>query len=203
MTALHVQEHLKKLWAREHAILDLIYRSQRIGQKRAKSSYKMFFLELLPVLPNRFRVAGKLEGSVVEVPLNTSYRKVLDVNIALINLQKDKPDKSMTDDTTVTKTLAGDYSQKVLTLWLQLQDAANGLIDSSKSLSASTKPGFRQTLERKEGLFRKHMMGKRVNYSARTVISPDPYIGTDEIGIPDVFATRLSYAEPVTPFNFK
>ena len=41
-----------------------------------------------------------------------------------------------------------------------------------------------QVLERKEGLFRKHMMGKRVDYAARSVISPDPYINMDEIGVP-------------------
>lgn len=45
-----------------------------------------------------------------------------------------------------------------------------------------------QLLEKKEGLFRKHMMGKRVNYAARSVISPDPYLNTDEIGIPEVMA---------------
>ena len=43
--------------------------------------------------------------------------------------------------------------------------------------------GVRQILEKKEGLFRKHMMGKRVNYAARSVISPDPNIATNEIGI--------------------
>ena len=43
-----------------------------------------------------------------------------------------------------------------------------------------------QILEKKEGLFRKHMMGKRVDYAARSVISPDPYINVDEIGIPEV-----------------
>ena len=32
-------------------------------------------------------------------------------------------------------------------------------------------PGIKQALEKKEGLFRKHMMGKRVNYAARSVIS--------------------------------
>lgn len=37
--------------------------------------------------------------------------------------------------------------------------------------------GVRQQLEKKEGLFRKNMMGKRVNFAARSVISPDPYIG--------------------------
>ncbi len=44
-------------------------------------------------------------------------------------------------------------------------------------------PGVRQLLEKKEGLFRKHMMGKRVNFAARSVISPDPYIETNEIGV--------------------
>ena len=43
-----------------------------------------------------------------------------------------------------------------------------------------------QILEKKEGLFRKHMMGKRVNYAGRSVISPDPYINMDEIGVPMV-----------------
>jgi hypothetical protein len=48
--------------------------------------------------------------------------------------------------------------------------------------------GVRQQLEKKEGLFRKNMMGKRVNYAARSVISPDPYIGAGEIGVPPYFA---------------
>ena len=43
-------------------------------------------------------------------------------------------------------------------------------------------------LEKKEGLFRKHMMGKRVDYAARSVICPDMYINTNEIGIPMVRA---------------
>lgn len=41
--------------------------------------------------------------------------------------------------------------------------------------------GVKQVLEKKEGIFRMHMMGKRVNFAARSVISPDPYIGTDEV----------------------
>lgn len=56
-------------------------------------------------------------------------------------------------------------------------------------------------LEKKEGLFRKHMMGKRVNYACRSVISPDPYIGTTEIGIPLRFAKELTYPMPVADWN--
>ena len=57
--------------------------------------------------------------------------------------------------------------------------------------------GIKQKLEKKEGLFRKHMMGKRVNFAARSVISPDPNIETNEIGVPPVFAKKLTYPEPV------
>lgn len=61
--------------------------------------------------------------------------------------------------------------------------------------------GLKQLVERKQGLFRMHMMGKRVNYACRTVITPDPNISIDEIGVPDVFAKKLTYKVPVTPWN--
>lgn len=57
-------------------------------------------------------------------------------------------------------------------------------------------------LEKKEGLFRRNMMGKRVNYAARSVISPDPYISTNEVGVPQIFAKKLTYPESVTPWNY-
>ena len=46
------------------------------------------------------------------------------------------------------------------------------------------------------------MMGKRVNFAARSVISPDPYIATNEIGVPLYFAKNLTYPEPVNHFNY-
>jgi DNA-directed RNA polymerase beta' subunit len=45
------------------------------------------------------------------------------------------------------------------------------------------------------------MMGKRVNFAARSVISPDPYLAAGEIGVPPYFARRLSFPERVTPWN--
>jgi DNA-directed RNA polymerase I subunit RPA1 len=41
-----------------------------------------------------------------------------------------------------------------------------------------------------------------VNYAARSVISPDVNIEPNEIGIPPIFAKKLTYPEPVTPANF-
>lgn len=48
-----------------------------------------------------------------------------------------------------------------------------------------------------------HMMGKRVDFAARSVISPDPFIQVDEIGIPEIFAKKLTFAEPVCQVNLR
>jgi len=92
--------------------------------------------------------------------------------------------------------------------WTELQDSVNSLIDRDKNpvqgaAGLRNEDGIKQKLEKKEGLFRKNMMGKRVNYAARSVISPDPHIETNEIGVPPVFAKKLTYPEPVTSHNFK
>jgi hypothetical protein len=54
-----------------------------------------------------------------------------------------------------------------------------------------------------QGLFRMHMMGKRVNYACRSVITPDPYLDIDEIGIPELFARKLTFPEPVSHLNMR
>ncbi|CAI7760923.1 unnamed protein product, partial [Closterium sp. NIES-53] len=91
--------------------------------------------------------------------------------------------------------------RKAAIAWLQLQHHVNCFLDSSLSSQKDPANGIRQQLERKEGLFRMNMMGKRVNYACRSVISPDPYIQVNEIGVPPVFAKRLTYAETVTDWN--
>ena len=58
-----------------------------------------------------------------------------------------------------------------------------------------------QVIEKKEGLFRSNLMGKRVNFSARSVLAPDPYIAVDEVGVPEDFAKHLTYPVPVTSWN--
>ncbi|MBO3799555.1 MAG: DNA-directed RNA polymerase subunit A' [Candidatus Brockarchaeota archaeon] len=58
-----------------------------------------------------------------------------------------------------------------------------------------------QRLKGKEGRFRKNLSGKRVDFSARTVISPDPYIDIDEVGVPVEVAKILTVPERVTYWN--
>lgn len=60
-----------------------------------------------------------------------------------------------------------------------------------------------QRLKGKEGRFRSNLSGKRVNFSARTVISPDPNIGINEVGVPEVIAKELTVPVRVTPRNIE
>ncbi len=58
-----------------------------------------------------------------------------------------------------------------------------------------------QRLKGKEGRFRSNLSGKRVDFSARTVISPDPNLDINEVGVPKDVAMRLSVPEKVTAWN--
>ena len=58
-----------------------------------------------------------------------------------------------------------------------------------------------QRLKGKEGRFRSNLSGKRVNFSARTVISPDPALSINEVGVPYEAARELTVPVHVTKSN--
>ncbi|MFW9954303.1 MAG: DNA-directed RNA polymerase subunit A', partial [Candidatus Thorarchaeota archaeon] len=60
-----------------------------------------------------------------------------------------------------------------------------------------------QRLKGKEGRFRSNLSGKRVDFSARTVISPDPNLSMNEVGVPEQIATILTIPERVTEWNLE
>ncbi|MHA2252614.1 MAG: DNA-directed RNA polymerase subunit A', partial [Candidatus Kariarchaeaceae archaeon] len=60
-----------------------------------------------------------------------------------------------------------------------------------------------QRLKGKEGRFRSNLSGKRVDFSARTVISPDPLLSINEVGVPKEIAEILTVPERVTEWNIE
>lgn len=60
-----------------------------------------------------------------------------------------------------------------------------------------------QRLKGKDGRFRGSLSGKRVNFSARTVISPDPNLSVMEVGIPLAVANEMTLPVTVTPYNIE
>ncbi len=58
-----------------------------------------------------------------------------------------------------------------------------------------------ERLKSKEGRIRHNLAGKRTNFSSRTVISPDPRIGMNEVGVPKIVAQKITIPETVTKWN--
>jgi DNA-directed RNA polymerase I subunit RPA1 len=171
-----VQAQVRRTWATNPELCNSVF---------SVHGPEIYFVQAVPVPPNRFRPPMHLGGMVVEHVQNGYLNSILQANETLRN-------------NFVSKNESGAY-----TTWIELQTHFNCLLDSSKDPSSNPNPspGIRQLLERKEGIFRKHMMGKRVNHACRSVISPDPYIGTNEIGLPRYFAETLTYPTPVTDIN--
>jgi DNA-directed RNA polymerase III subunit RPC1 len=55
----------------------------------------------------------------------------------------------------------------------------------------------------KHGRFRGNLSGKRVDFSGRTVISPDPNLRIDQVAVPERIAKILTYPEKVTDHNIE
>ena len=72
-----------------------------------------------------------------------------------------------------------------------------------RAMQKSGKPlkAIKARLKGKEGRIRGNLMGKRVDFSARTVITPDPNLRIDQVGVPRSIAQNLTFPEIVTPFN--
>ena len=61
--------------------------------------------------------------------------------------------------------------------------------------------GLCQRLKGKQGRFRGNLSGKRVDFSGRTVISPDPNLRIDEVAVPERVARIMTFPDRVTPHN--
>lgn len=217
MTASTAREHTNKLWEKEGFFLKCLFSGLEEGtatKEGEKAFYPdLFFLELLVVPPCRYRPINRLgdqmftNGQTVNMQAVMKDCVIIRKLLALIAGEKTAQEEEAPEqaDQSFLSGIPGQtLTDKLYNIWVRLQTHVNIVFDSDMDKMMTEKyPGIRQILEKKDGLFRKHMMGKRVDYAARSVICPDMYIGTNEIGIPMVFATKLTYPQPVTPWNVK
>ncbi|KAL8629613.1 hypothetical protein Q9189_004681 [Teloschistes chrysophthalmus] len=211
INASEVYSSISELMDKEKEIFQLLYNPW--GNRKSKHpGADAFFIRYLMVPPNRYRPearggafrageAGPGEGNVAEAQQNTLYKAILQACSQMDRIRKDIEGSPIMEDTRRRN------FQDLQNAWVRLQDAVNTLADSDRNpiqgmAGRQNEDGIKQILEKKDGLFRKNMMGKRVNFAARSVISPDPNIETNEIGVPPVFARKLTFPEPVTNHNF-
>lgn len=79
----------------------------------------------------------------------------------------------------------------------------NDIAGQPQALQSSGRPvkAIRARLKSKEGRLRGNLMGKRVDFSARTVITGDPNLSLDEVGVPRSIARTLTFPETVNAYN--
>jgi DNA-directed RNA polymerase I subunit RPA1 len=210
MHPLEVRQHVKTLWENEKMMMDLLF-----GKIEVKNNYDnnyqyvvestgpdLFFLDTIIVPPNRFRPENNISGFVYLHHHTAMLTKIMNLNNHLRSLifKEEKSKKKEVKDNLLAQ---NSNLKEVINTWVEIQEAVNVMYDSAKSSNTVEKKerGIRQLLEQKEGLFRMKMMGKRVNYAGRSVISPDPFINANEVGIPLVIATKLTFPEYVNCRN--
>lgn len=149
--------------------------------KNSKTRPEWMILEAVPVLPPELRPMVQLDGGrFATSDLNDLYRRIVNRNNRLRKIMEIRAPKSILN------------SEKRL-----LQEAVDALIDNSKRSKPVTGTGGRplkslsDMLKGKEGRFRKNLLGKRVDYSGRSVIVVGPTLQLHQCGLPKEMALEL------------
>ncbi len=165
---------------------------QLLGFNSKISKPEWGVLKLLPIPPVTMRPSITLEsGERSEDDLTHKLGDIVRINQRLFeNINAGAPEMIIED------------------LWDLLQYHITTYIDNSltsvppaRHRSGQELKTLTERIKSKEGRFRHNLAGKRVNYAARTVISPDPCIGFNEVGIPKSVAIELTIPERVTEWN--
>lgn len=174
MTPLHVYEHLKSLWRNERTLLDMIFASGSVGKRLAKGKpvpqstqsaseqdHRIFFTEVIAVPPCRFRPPSVFGDSSFDHPQNTYLVEILRLSQRLVEIRQQVPkQESKDEEEEPIKTGSTTDFARLVDTWGQLQLQVNYFYDSSSNTASAGKippAGIKQILEKKEGLFRKHM----------------------------------------------
>ena len=151
------------------------------GFRASKSKPEWMVLDVLPVIPPELRPLVPLDGGKFATSdLNDLYRRVINRNNRLRNLLALKtPDVIIRNEKRM------------------LQEAVDAVFDNGRHGRAVTGPGNRalkslsEILKGKTGRFRQNLLGKRVDYSGRSVIVVGPELKFPQCGLPKEMALRL------------
>ncbi len=149
-------------------------------------------LQVLPVPPVYVRPSITLESGIrSEDDLTHKLVDIIRIN------QRLKENMEAGAPTLIIQDLSELLQYHVTTYF---NNEASG-IPPARHRSGRALKSLSQRLKGKEGRFRSNLSGKRVDFSARTVISPDPNLDISEVGVPLDIAMRLSIPEKVTLWN--
>ncbi|RLG61213.1 DNA-directed RNA polymerase subunit A'/A'' [Candidatus Geothermarchaeota archaeon] len=163
-----------------------------LGFNPEKSRPEWLILEVLPVPPLTIRPSTQLEvGMRSEDDLTHKLVDIVKVN------QKVKESKEAGSPAIIVRDTIDLLQYHVATFF----DNTIPGIPPARHRSGRQLRTLAQRLSGKEGRFRTNLVGKRVNFSARTVISPDSNLAIHEVGVPIEIAKKLTIPERVTSLN--
>ena len=148
---------------------------------KANNQPAWMVLSYLPVLPPGLRPITSIRGELVVSDLNSLYRKVLTRNRRLTN---------STRFSIFDTSLSGSWASWCYNL-RQVQESVDSLLKTGKVESGKTTKSLLDALKGKRGRFRQHLLGKRVDYSGRSVIVVGPELKIYECGLPKQMAVEL------------
>lgn len=99
--------------------------------------------------------------------------------------------------------IRGEENQEMVPTERRSAPAPPGMVQRPRQMGPDDKlkNSVVQRLSGKYGRFRGNLSGKRVNYSGRSVISPDPNLRLDEVGVPYAISRILTFPEVVNEYN--
>jgi DNA-directed RNA polymerase subunit A' len=182
----------KEVRARLERIPDDDVRAMGLNPKFGRPEWMV--LTVLPVPPVQVRPSITLEsGERSEDDLTHKLVDVLRIN------QRLRENRDMGAPQLVVEDL-WELLQYHVTTYFDNQTSG---IPPARHRSGRPLKTLVQRLKGKDGRFRSNLSGKRVNFSARTVISPDPLLSINEVGIPTEVARALTVPLEVTPHNME
>ena len=149
---------------------------------------------VLPVCPPAVRPSVKQFGATQRSEDDLTH-KFIDI-IKINNLIKKKIDNEKS-----LENIVDEWTQVLQYHVATLVDNELPGINVSAHRSGRPLKTLRTRLKGKEGRIRGNLMGKRVDFSARSVITPDPNIKINELGVPKKIAMNLTFPEKVNSFN--
>ncbi len=163
-----------------------------LGFNPATARPEWMVLQVLPVPPVYVRPSITLESGIrSEDDLTHKLVDIIRIN------QRLKENMDAGAPTLIIQDLSELLQYHVTTYF---NNEASG-IPPARHRSGRALKTLSQRLKGKEGRFRSNLSGKRVDFSARTVVSPDPNLDINEVGVPLEIAMRLSVPEKVTEWN--
>jgi DNA-directed RNA polymerase II subunit RPB1 len=154
-----------------------------------------FIMTVLPVPPPHIRPPVTMASSAEsQDDLTYKYADIVAANEELKKLEAEgKPAHILSDSTELLQ-------YHVVTL---MDNDISSLPKARQRGGGKVLRSIRQRLVGKTGRVRGNLMGKRVDFSARTVITGDPNISINEVGVPRSIAMNLTFPETVTRYNKK